>query len=104
MYDYEIFFFNMQFCLASNKVFRTESILLSHVFTAFSLVGLNYISVSSCHIRGQSCVVMDRHSLDSDMYMAMTASRLVFLFVCFSCLDFPNVLVCVIDNFLILVV
>lgn len=57
----------MQFCLASNKIFRTESILLSHVFMAFSLAGLNYISVSSCHIRGQSCVVMDGHSLDSDM-------------------------------------
>lgn len=93
----------MQFCLASSKILRTESILLSHVFMACSLAGSNYISVSSVVVSEASHMLSWTGILQTQIYMAIRTSRLIFLFVCFSCLDFRNVLVSVTDNFLILV-
>lgn len=66
---------------------------------ACSLAGFNYISVSSIVIYEFNHILpWIGYSLDSDT--AITASRLIFLFVCFSCLGFTNVLVWVADNFL----
>lgn len=70
----------MQFCLASGKIFRTESILLSHVVMACFLAGSNYISVSFIVI-SEAIHVRDRHSLE--LYIIYGYNRIkTYLSIC----------------------
>lgn len=101
MCGYEMFYFNMQFFLISNEMFRTESILFSHIFIVFSLAVSNYVLVSSTIIPEASAVIC-RQSLASNMIYGYDSFK-TCLSVCFNCLDFPNVLVWMIDNSFILV-
>lgn len=69
----EMSFFNMQFCFISSEMFRTDSILLNHVFIVFHRCFINCISSivfqSSVlsYLRPVICAVVCRQSLVSDM-------------------------------------
>lgn len=81
-------------------MFRTESVLFSHIFIVLSWQYLiMFWSPLLSYLRP---VQSYAGSLwPQILYIAMTASRLVCLF---NCLDFTNVLVWMIDNSFILVI
>lgn len=64
----EMSFFNMQFCFISSEMFRTDSILLNHVFIVFHWWYLIVFQSSLLsYLRPVICAVMCRQSLVSDM-------------------------------------